>query len=80
VMKQRRADSRGLHVLEFHNLIAQDIEVPLEVGAHLPLHLIDLLAGKHMLCDYGPRTGRVGVIADDLRGDNEGRKEESVAR
>lgn len=36
-------------------LVAMDIEVPLEEGAHLPLHLIDLLYAKHPLSDDFPR-------------------------
>jgi hypothetical protein len=61
------------------NLVALDIDVPLEVGAHLPLHLVDLLEAKHLLCNYAPRMVRVCVIADDLRRDHESREEQSVA-
>jgi hypothetical protein len=61
-------------------LIALDIEVPLEVSAHLSFHLVDLLEAKHLLCDDAPRIVRVRFIANDLRRDHEGRDEESVPR
>jgi hypothetical protein len=43
-----------------------DIEMPLEQGAHLQLHLADLVKGEHILSDFGPRLIRVCVVCEDL--------------
>ena len=48
-----------------------DVELPFEVGAHFPLHLVALPEGEHALADDGPGLVRVGVVADDLEGDHE---------
>ena len=55
-------------------------QVPLQVSAHLPLHLVHLLECEHLLSDDAPTLVRVGVIADDLAGDHEGRDEQPVTR
>jgi hypothetical protein len=65
--------------LELDNLFALDVEVPFEVGAQLPLHLVDLLEGEHILRDNDPGLIRVRVVADDLRRNHECRDEKSVA-
>jgi hypothetical protein len=31
-----------------------DVQLPLQVGAHLPLHLVDLPQRKHALANYAP--------------------------
>ena len=54
-------------------------QVPLQVSTHLPLHLVHLLEGEHLLSDDAPTLVGVGVIADDLAGDHECRDEQSVA-
>lgn len=36
-----------------------DVELPLQVGAHLPLHLVDLPKREHTLTDSAPRLVRV---------------------
>jgi hypothetical protein len=56
-----------------------DMEQPLEVRAHLVLHLIYLLESVEVLSGGTPRLVVVGVVASDLRGDHEGRNEETVA-
>jgi hypothetical protein len=55
-----------------------DMEEPLEVQAHLTLHLIYLIESAEVLSDDTPRLVGVGVVADDLGGDHEGRNEETV--
>lgn len=52
--------------LELGDFLARDVEVPLEVAAHLALHLVDLLKLEQFLSDDAPRLVRVGVVADDL--------------
>jgi hypothetical protein len=56
-----------------------DMKEPLEVRAHLVLHLIYLLESVEVLSDDTPRLVGVGVVANDLRGDHEGRNEQTVA-
>lgn len=53
-------------------------QVPLQVPAHLPLHLVHLLQLEHLLRDDTPTLVRVRVVADDLAGDHERRDEKSV--
>ena len=48
------------------------IELPLEVLAHLPFHLVDLPKLEHPLSNDGPRFVGVGVVAADSRGECEG--------
>lgn len=55
-----------------------DIELPLEIAAHLAFHLVDLAEGEHALADDGPGLVGVGVVADDLGGEHESGDEESV--
>ena len=51
------------------------IQLPLQVLAHLPLHLVDLAQLKHTLRDDTPRLIRVSVVADDLGREHERRDE-----
>jgi hypothetical protein len=55
-----------------------DVEEPLEIGAHLALHLVYLLEGVEVLADDAPRLVGVSVVADDLRRYHEGGDEETV--
>jgi len=57
-----RSNSR----LELGNLLALHVEVPLEVTAHFPLHLVDLLEREHLLRHYAPRLVGVGVVTNHL--------------
>ena len=41
-------------------------ELPVQVVAHLPLHLVDLPQRKHALRHYTPRLVRVSVVAHDF--------------
>ena len=76
-----RVRTRTLEILPDHRLEllergGLDIELPLEVGTHLPFHLVDLPKSKHSLTDDAPGLVGVGVVADDLgcnhkRGDEE---------
>ena len=66
--------------LELGDVFALDIQIPLEVAAHLSLHLVDLLERKHLLRDDRPRLVRVRVVTDDFGCDHEGADEQSVAR
>ncbi len=45
-----------------------DTELPLQVQAHLPLHLVDLLKCKHPLTNNTPRLVRISVITYNLWG------------
>jgi hypothetical protein len=57
-----------------------DVEEPLEVRTCLAFHLIYLLEIVEVLSNDTPRLVRIGVVvADNLRGDYEGRDEETVA-
>lgn len=55
------------------------MKYPLEVGAHLSLHLIYLLERVEALADDAPGLVRVGIVADHLGGDHECGNEETVA-
>jgi hypothetical protein len=48
-----------------------NVEYPLEVGAHLALHLAHLLQRIKTLADETPGLVRVGVVADSLGLDHE---------
>ena len=48
-----------------------EIELALEIAAHLTLHLVDLAEGKHALVHGAPGLVRVGVVTDDLGGNHE---------
>lgn len=61
--------------LENLQLLLGNREHPLEIRAHLPLHLVDLLQRKHALTNYTPRLFRIRIVADNLRGDHERRDE-----
>jgi hypothetical protein len=69
--------NHGLELLEGAGL---NVELPLEVGTHLTLHLIDLPKGEHALTDNAPGLVGVGIIAYDLGSNHECRDEESVSR
>ena len=43
-----------------------DVELPLQVGAHLSFHLIDLPECKHALVNDTPWLLGISVVADDL--------------
>ena len=49
-----------------------DVELALEIAAHLALHLVGLAEGEHALIHDAPGLVRVGVVTDDLGG-NHGR-------
>jgi hypothetical protein len=67
------------HSLEFLECARLDIELPLQVGTHLPLHLVDLPKDKHTLTDNTPRLVRISVIAYDLGSNHKSRDEEAVS-
>jgi hypothetical protein len=48
-----------------------DVELPLQVGAHLSFHLVDLPEGEHALSDDTPRLVGIRVVANDLGGEHE---------
>jgi len=66
------------HRLEFLECAWLDIELPLKVGTHLALHLVDLPKGKHTLTDDTPRLVRIHVITYDLGSNHESRDEKTV--
>ena len=66
------------HGLEFLECAGLDVELPLEVGTHLALHLIDLPKGEHALPDNAPGLVGIRVIADDLGSNHECGYEEAV--
>jgi hypothetical protein len=68
------------HRLEFLEGAGLNVQLPLKVGAHLPLHLVDLPQSEHTLTNDAPGLVRVGVIADDLGSNHERRDEEAVSR
>jgi len=43
-----------------------NIEPPLQVGAHLTSHLVDLLECKHALANDTPRLVGISIVADYL--------------
>jgi hypothetical protein len=43
-----------------------DVKEPLEVRAHLALHLVDLLEGVEVLSNDAPRLVGVGIVANHL--------------
>lgn len=53
-------------------------QIPLQISTHLPLHLVHLLQGEHLLRNDTPAGIRVGVVTDDLGSDHEGGDEEPV--
>lgn len=69
------------HGFEFHEHTGLDVELPLEVGAHFPFHLVDLPKGKHALIDNAPGPIGVGVITYDLESHcKRGGEEEGAGR
>jgi hypothetical protein len=72
-VKQKRWEILDREVLERAGL---DVELPFQVGAHLMLHLVDLLKGKHILTNDTPGLVGISVITDDLGSNHEGRDEE----
>ena len=67
------------HGLEFLQCARLDVELPFQVGTHLPLHLVNLPEGKHALTNNTPGFVGIGIIAYDLGSDHECRDEETVA-
>lgn len=51
------------------------LELPLEVRAHLALHLVGLAQREEVLADDGPGLIRVRVVTDDLTRNHEGGEE-----
>jgi len=49
-----------------------DVELPLQVGAHLMSHLVDLPECKHALANDTPRLVGISIVADYL-GEHESR-------
>jgi len=66
------------HRLEFLKCAGLDVELPLEIGAHLALHLVNLPKSKHALTDNTPGLVGIGIIADDLGSNHECGYEEAV--
>lgn len=66
------------HSLELLQRARFNVELPIQVVAHLALHLVDLPQRKHTLTNDTPGFVRVGVIADDLGSNHERRDEEAV--
>lgn len=46
-----------------------DVELPLQAGAHLSFHLINLPESKPALTHNTPQLFGIGVVADDLGGE-----------
>jgi hypothetical protein len=67
------------HGLEFLERAGLDVELPLQVGTHLALHLVNLPKGKHTLTNDAPGLVGISIIADDLGSNHECRDEETVA-
>jgi hypothetical protein len=70
VLALRYVGSRASNILTYHGLeLFQsqrlDVQLPIEVLAHLPLHLVDLSQQEHALPDDAPGLVRIGVIAYD---------------
>ena len=66
------------HGLEFLECAGLDVKLPLKVGAHLTLHLVDLPKGKHALTNDTPGLVRVSIIADNLGSNHKCRDEETM--
>ena len=43
-----------------------NVKLPPEVGAHFPLHLVDLPKREHTLTDYAPGFVRISVVTNSL--------------
>ena len=54
------------HVFEFLEGARFNIQLPIEILAHLAFHLVDLAELEHALADDRPGLVRVGVIAYHL--------------
>jgi len=50
-----------------------DVELPLQVGAHLSFHLIDLAERKHALSNDAPRLVGICIVTYDLGGEHKRR-------
>ena len=74
-VRSRASEILTYHGLELFQSRQLDVQLPIEVLAHLPLHLVDLSQLEHALPDDAPGLVRIGVIAYDLRNDHEGRYE-----
>jgi hypothetical protein len=80
VVRTRPGESGLEGELEIPERGRLDVEIPVEVGAHLALHLVDLAEGEHALADDAPGLVAVRVVADHLAGDHECGQEEAVPR
>ena len=58
-------------IVALDRLVELAVEYPFEVAADLALHPIDPAEGKHPLADDAGGFVRVGIVADDFRGDHE---------
>ena len=67
------------HRFELLDCAGLDIEQPLEIGAYLVLHPVDLPKSERALADDAPGLVGVGVIADDLGSNHECGDEQTVA-
>ena len=65
-------------LFELGECLGCDVELPLQVRAHLELHLVDLPESEHTLTGDTPRFVGVSVIADDLGSNHKCRDEEVV--
>ena len=65
-IRARTEEAFVSHVLELLEGERIDIELSLEVLAHLSLHLVDPMELEHSLRDDGPRLVGVGVVIYDL--------------
>jgi len=43
-----------------------DVELPLQIGAHLTFHLVDLPECEHALANDAPRLVGISIVADNL--------------
>lgn len=68
------------HILEFLEGQRVHIELPLEILAHLALHLINFPELEHALCHNAPRFVGVRIVTDDLACEHECGNEETVSR
>ena len=67
-------------LFELGKCLECDVEMRLQVRAHLELHLVDLPESELTLTGNKPRLVGVSVIADDLGSNHKCRDEEAVPR
>jgi hypothetical protein len=71
-------EGRTESAFKFAEMIRLDVELPVQVGAHLAFHLVDLTESEHALADDAPRLVAVSVVTDHLAGDHERRQEQTM--